>query len=397
MPVEPRTMNPMHPRYLALLFLLIIPFSAHAEKNTVWNFQGTVPGEWEVKGLTNITPTGQGVHIVTNTLGKMTRSTEWSHRVDAVHLTYTAYTDTKAYLLWHVRGTPENDLVQFPFTLTTTNGMQQMDLNIAPMRQWDPRADVLGIAFEPGSNVLIADIEFRGWNPVEKLREAFISFWTFDSLRPYSINFLWGPLLGFSPVERAELFLHLPPLSHSANRLLYVLLGIGFMWLIIKLTKEKDQPEKKQKAILQFFLLLAGLWFLYDIRMGAEIISYAQHDWKTYHLETPSRAIFRERKHFIQFAETVQSYTVLHDKYVFMASERWPYLGLIRYYTYPSLPTMPERALQDGLRLWVVYERPDILLNSEGALVVEGQVVSLPGRIVHEFEPGTFLFESNLQ
>lgn len=387
-------MRPVLPTVWTATLLLLLPLCAHAEQSTVWDFQdNNVPGRWEVKGLTGVQPSVRGLVISTSTLGKMSRPTELDHPIEAITLTYTAQEPVNGYVLWHISDSPSDDLVQYPFQLQASQSPTTFSLNLGPEKQWDARTDHLGLAFEPGSQLLLESMELRHWNIFEKGWEAAKSFWVFDTYRPYSINFIWGPQMTYSPVAREDLFKRLPPLAHSANRFFYLILIAGLAVLIVKLTKHKGESDKQQEYLWKFFLLFASLWVFYDIRMGTEFISYFVHDAQTFHLQDPSRQEFRERSSFMTFAQSVRPY-LAEEKYVFMATAQWPYLGLMRYETYPIIPTLPTQALE-GVRTWVIYKRPDIVMNANRQLEAEGQILSNPGTVVHEFESGTFVFVAN--
>ena len=78
------------------------------------------------------------------------------------------------------------------------------------------------------------------------------------------------------------------------------------------------------------------------------------------------------------------------EKYIFIATHRWPFLGLMRYYTYPNIPVDPLQAEETDT--WIVYRRPDFTIDARGRLTSDGIAFSSPGKVLHEFEKGTFVF-----
>jgi len=378
---------------LGLLVLLAIIFSPR-EYTTTWDFRGQqIPGRWDITSLTIAAPTNQGLHIKTETTGRMLHNTEFERDVDAVRLTYLATRHTDAIFYWHIRGTPKADLVQFPFTIRASTKPESMELNLGPYDQWDPRTDRVGFAFPAGTELLLQKVELLSWSPGAKVVEAMKTFWAFDALRPYSINFLWGPLLTHTSVAREQMFHRFPPLAYSANRIFYILLAAGLLVLLCLKKWKRNTPILQRRALIAFLGLLAALWLVYDLRMGSEFVNYFRTDYKTYHGETLGKRTFRTRGHFYDFARASVPVLADRDRYIFMAEQRWPYMGLMRYYTYPSVPTSPDKF--EEVDTWLIYDRPDITINENRQLMMEGEAISTPGRILHEFSEGVFIFRKD--
>jgi hypothetical protein len=133
------------------------------------------------------------------------------------------------------------------------------------------------------------------------------------------------------------------------------------------------------------------LWIFYDLRMGSEFFGYLAKDYRTYWSQPIGSRTLRERAFFYDFAEQVRRFSVGEDRYVFVSTQPWPYIGILRYLTYPSVPADAEHA--DGSETaWAIHERPDITLSERGELTENGKVISPQGEIFHEYAPGTFLF-----
>ncbi|MBI3331915.1 hypothetical protein HYZ99_03060 [Candidatus Peregrinibacteria bacterium] len=384
----------MTPAHL-LLSLLIIAAPAHARDAFEWNFMdASIPGRWEIQRLTTATPTAAGLHIKTDVEGKMSRVTEFPHGVEAIVMSLGQSTPTEAILLWHIRGSPANEFVELPFEIAG-GPRTEVKLAVNDYPQWDPRTDRIGIVFPPHAEVTIQRIAFFRWNLFEKTWEAVKSFWTLDTFRPYTINFLWGPVLTFNPISRERLFRSIPPVGWSVNRILYVtmiLIGLACMFWHMR-QKRRGVREALRRPLTIFLLSLAGLWLFYDLRMGLETIAYYVRDYRTYVAADADERTFRDRGYFYDFVDQVLPHVQGRKRYIFLSPFRWPYLGAVRYLTYPSIPTEPTQA-ENGVDTWVIFQRSDMSVNAEGSLLMDGQVVTPPGTVLLDFAPGSFVFRT---
>jgi glycosyltransferase involved in cell wall biosynthesis len=384
----------MHIIYGLILGFLACTSTAHAAYLTPWDFtDSAIPGRWEVTDLDPPTPTAEGLSVKSETDGVMIYSDiVLPHHIDAVFVYTSSPKPTDAFLLWHERGTPHEHLVQYPFTIPASEDPARITFNVSPYPQWDSKADRIGFAFPGGSDFILHKVELVGFSPMEKLLEAWRTFWTFDRYTPYTINFVWGPLLTFNPIARDHMFDKLPPLARSGNLIFYgILLGICGALLLRHFIARKSRSHVKGMSIL--LLSFAILWIAYDIRMGLEFINYLVTDYYTYHSqESPNRS-FREHHTFYDFVDSIKPHIASDEKYIFMGQQRWPYLGAIRYLTYPILPTEPTQNLH-GVKTWVIYDRPDIFLNAENMLETDGRIFAGPGEIVHQFDDASFVFRS---
>jgi len=379
-------------RVILLGLLLLSAQSAHAVKLTEWNFRGGIPGRWDVKGL-EPTSLDDGLHIVAPKEGELTRIPGLTHRIDDVIIHASAEVDTQAFLIWHKTGSPRTDLVQLPFVIPGEGEVLTIEFNVSPYPQWDPHTDRIGFAFPKGANVTLESIELVGLSAAERAIVAWQTFWTFDLYRPYTINFLWGPLLTFAPLAKKHMFDQLPPRARSANTIFYALLLIAAVFLIARWHLGGRTPHLKQQGASTFLLCLALVWFVFDARMGLEWFGYFRRDVETYLSKPQGERTFRERKHFYDFVEEAHSYVQDRNRYIFLAQHRWPYLGVIRYLTYPSIPTDPPQA-QYNVDTWVVFDRPDVEFSNR-RLVLDGAAVTRPGRMIYEFNEHSFVFRTD--
>ncbi len=219
----------------------------------------------------------------------------------------------------------------------------------------------------------------------EPVIEAGRSFWTFEPERPYSINFLWGPQIGFTEAERGKLYAALRPPYHSGTFALNIattgalllMIGIGIM-----------QRASRQTIFVRWSIFVLCAWVFFDLRMGSEFLSWVIHDHQTYITATAGERTFRDRKQFYDFAEFTKPYVTDRASYIFFAKQPWPYLGNMRYLTYPSIPGI-DYAHDDT---WVIYDRPDIMMDADGRLSTEGIALTEPGTIAGRFDESSFVF-----
>ena len=371
----------------ATIGVLLMPLPCFAEDVTSYSFLGAdVPGRIEASSALNATPLNDGLHINAVGLGKLTFEVYPDHEYNVISITYVARDVVEPALLWHRRDAPEDELIVAPIVMASSDTTNTVDFDVSRYDQWDERADVIGISFQPGSNLVVKSIDLRGYSLVEQLGSAWQTFWTFDRFRPSGINFVWGPLLTFSPVARAQLFYNIPPVALSANWFFYgviILITLGaLVW-----TSVRPRSYAFSSVIL---ITIASLWVIYDVRMGSEFFSYLSRDYRTYWSKPIGERTLREREFFYDFAQATGEALSAYDSYVFVADQRWPYLGLMRYYSYPSIPVEPGNS---DAPVWVVYNRPDIVVNDNGQIVLAVGISSPPGRVVHTFAPGTFIFE----
>lgn len=375
--------------FTGILFLCAFaPVSAHAMRSSEWNLDGeTLESGWEIAGDPSLTSVPEGLRIATTQRSLFGRAVSPQDPIDTITLDYMANDFIEGGIYWHEKGRDADDLTTATLRFAPTKGVGTIHLDMTKYDRWERRTDFIGIGLPADTELTIKRIQVRGWNPVEKLAVAVRSFWTFDSIRPSSINFLWGPHVSFTPTGREMMFRSTPPMGQSANRYFYFLMGIAVVWAVYSLRK---YPAKKKKVLLTLAGAMAALWIAYDVRMGMEFLRYAKHDYDTYLSKPIGQRTFRERSFFTDFAAGAASLVQDRKEYVFLAPQRWPYLGLIRYYTYPAVPAEPE---QGGNRdTWVVYKRPDMTLNERGQLVSENVILTRPGILLHEFDTGTFIF-----
>ncbi len=376
-----------------IAFVCLLPAVAAAENMEIWNFVGGMPKSATVQQIDEARLTGQGLLIKTNTDGFVL----WDDYpipgpAEVITIRVRSARQAEAALLWPRSAADENDLLQLFFTIPATNEFQDIDIIVSDYPEWSHNAKRLGIGFPAGSDLVIEQISFRHWAMTEKIIEGWKSFWTIDEFRPYSINFLWGPLISTNEPARAILYEGLPPKAWSVTRLFYLLIilaGVAATWLAMF---AKDKNVGRQKGILLFAGTCIALWLIFDLRMGIEVLTYAKRDIQSHLLAPDSDKYLRTHGRFYTLAEKLVPDIVAHKQYVLVTIEGSPYGANMRYMTYPAVPVTPDGNIS-GVPLWVIIERPDIIVDAQNRLITaDGKVLSAPGHIIKQIDSGNFLF-----
>jgi hypothetical protein len=371
------------------LAFLAFPFQAGAMEITSFDFRGQVPAGWEAGGVRQAVPTPQGMRIQSTANGGITRPVDFTHNVESLTIHARAGRPTRAAFAWHVRGTPENEVPQMPFIIEASETVKEIMLPLTYYPQWSSAADYIGIVFQSESDVIIERLEFRGYSFVEKIEELIVGLWTFDEFRPYSINFLWGPLVSYTPAMRDTLYDTLPPFAHSITQWMYALLALPLAWWLWA------RARRSAKSDLAFGVLCAvfiGLWIAFDLRMGSEISTYALRDLKSYALAPAGEKQLRTHEYFFDVLNQALPEVQKHARFGLVTDENALY-SLTRYRAYPSLPIMPDKDLS-GITLWLVAYRPEATIDSKGRLMLGDTVLTGSGRIIKRLPGDGFLFST---
>jgi len=372
----------------------IIP-GAHAMQTEEWSFLGSIPGRWEGVSFTSAVPTKDGLLIKTEKDGRMFRTPQFTFPVDAMRFTLNAPETFQVKFLWNIPGTSPEDMVELPFYVVGTGKEEIVELPLANYREWNAATQRIGLMLPAGTELLLKKMEFLHWNFAEKILYGFRSFWMTDGFRPYTINFLWGPRITANPIANAKMFHSIPPRGWSAFRFLYPLLFLAGAGIFVTYKKNRGPTIVRTQPLFCFLMVCFGLWLLLDIRMGMEYVGYAVKDYETYIAAEPGKRTFRDRNNFNDFVDAALPHIRKRNTYLFMSGQRWPYLGAMRYLTYPSVPLDPG-AETDAVDTVVVYERPDITVNGAGELMYLDQKLSTPGTVLLRFGNDSFVFRMNL-
>lgn len=371
--------------------LLTLSLSAHAGFETTWDFRGGMPGRWEAGGWTDVESTPFGLRITTTRDGSMRRATDLTHPVQVVSLRVASTRPTEAILLWHVRGTKDGDMVQLPFQIPASETADPLDIDVSFYPQWDERADEIGLMLPAGSDVLLQAMTLRGWTGQERLWEGIKSFWHPDEFRPYSINFLWGPLIAFNPYQAATMFEYLPPRAMSAARWFYLLLAIAAgASLACRAT------GRRSAWLLSLPVAFAACWLVFDLRMGGEVLSYVHDDWSRYVLADDGDKELRTHGTFFGDLDRALPFLRRNELFAVMTDGASPAYQLSRYQAYPSVGTAD--AAMTGVTLWFIYDNPNVGVDERGRLLralPDGSIrtIASSGRVVLELSEQSFLYE----
>ena len=236
----------MRIRLLSILIGLLLPSIALAVQTTVWDFrEKQVPGSWKVSASLTPQTTDLGLHITAADNGGMQRAYDLGYVADVINLTFGPSVPSDAFLTWSQKNSTNG--FSIPFAISGKNPPETITIPVHQYGEWHD-IDTIGLMFPPGAQVLLQSISLSHWSLWEKMTEAWKTYWTFDTLEPYSINFLWGPMLTFTTPERLSLFQNQPPRSWSAVRIFYFILisvGIGcfLYWFFVAPSFAQPSPR----------------------------------------------------------------------------------------------------------------------------------------------------------
>lgn len=360
---------------------------AFAMDAVTWDFTEAIPEGIAPKNLTTVEATNEGVYVRTSTDGLLQLPLP-DIGADALTMVVTNADAKKLALIWQ---TPDLDPGEFYQAEILLPRGQKQAANVAlnQLPEWDPNATTIGIAFPAGSEVLIRSMEWRSYSAGEKLWNGFASFWTPDSFTLYSINFLWGPLIGTTSEARAELFATLPPKAWSATRLFYgaiILAAIGggmYAW---------NKPDRRKTFLSVLAIAGAASWIVFDARMTQEIVSYAAHDWGTYVLANEEDRVLRTHANLYDVIADIDELMGEDGSYALLAPEGTPFFANVRYALYPAVPVLP--AAGSDAKAWIVLANEDVRVEGESLVRSDGTVLVPRGAIVKRFDDASFLFRA---
>ena len=183
----------------------------------------------------------------------------------------------------------------------------ELVLTPSDFKQWNPWTTNIGFIFPAGSDLVLHSLRMYGLRFPERMVEALKSFWHLDEVRPYSINFLWGPLLTQNPFARAKMYNGYPPSAASATRVFYALIGLCLAGIL--LTSVSRSNARKDSWIGGLIVVFCVCWVLFDVRMGAEIVGYALHDYQTFISQEVPHRVLRTHDDIYDVVEQLKPYT----------------------------------------------------------------------------------------
>ncbi len=374
---------------------ILAPASASAVQETLWDFTGgTVPGDWQAIGLQLVQPTAEGLRVRSATEGQLLHLNDAAHPGDAISIRVGSARDFDARVLWRPRDGAEGDLIQLPVFFPA--GVHTVRVNVLEYDVWDPMTPQIGLWLPAGSDLVIHSVALHRWSVAEKVVEMWKSFWKFDGMQPYTINFIWGPMLQRTPIGTENLWEEdPPPHGWSVGRFLVPILAIAGFAILAHWALRRDRRNARflgaPAHAAAFALVAAVLWIGFDVRMGLETLNYAREDWITWISRAPGNRTFRR----VWDLDDVMSQALPElrgvKRFAFVSPPGLPVAARIRYATYPSLPAIGGDD-RTGIDTWVVYRRPDILSPSGNAILLEG--VTHSGTVLKRLGTGSFLFRS---
>ncbi len=372
---------------IGLTLGLFLPLGVAAMQTDTYDLRpGLVNARWEGKGTITMQQEANGILLTTgDSTGTLLTSGVPEKLAEAASITLAAARDTHVSFIWKRIG---GDSSYVSFDVPAGNTLP-ISFSLRQNPAWKGGIESIGLVLPPQSAVLLNRIDFLRWSIFEKMSEAVRSFFIFDSYRPYSINFVWGPVLALNPIEQHAVYRNLPPQQIYATYALNIAL-VSILVLLILWARLRRVRNARRFVLRSFVCVMLGTWILMDLRMGAEFLSWVSSDRSAYirgHSETRE---FRDRGRFYDFAAFAKPYLFDRGSYAFFAQQAWPYLGNMRYLTYPSIPGISIETDDT----WVIYDRPDMDVSDAGQITIDGVAVSEPGRILGRFDASSFVFRT---
>ncbi len=390
----------MHRLWLLSIAILLVPTTAFAMQTTVENFRDSkVLMPWNIGGFdgqNSLSPEAPGLHISSVNPGQMMHVPIATHAIEGMSITFQANQETPAVLLWQTRDSKNGELISLDFTIPA--GAQTLNFNVSGFPAWDTHPRNIGFAFPKGADVYLQDIQYHKWSLLEKTKEMWTSFWMFDELLPYSINFLWGPLFTFNPIGTSELYQALPPpRGMSFNRILLPFFGVIAVILLILWITSPGFRDKRflgtTSALGIFALAVSCVWIFFDLRMGIEFIHNAKVDYDTYISKQLGERTFRNYLNFYDAVEQSRPILEQEEKFGLFVLPRAGLNTRSRYLLYPHEPIEKEEEMR-GLKTWFVFERSDVEVTTTGTLMLAGKPIAYSGSVLQRFSPSSFLYRT---
>jgi hypothetical protein len=381
---------------LPLLAALFCAFcaSASAEEIDLWNLRGTAPVNMATQNLQTVQSLKEGLYIRSDTEGYLVWTDKpLDKRVDVITLRIRSGTNLDASFIWQPAYKSDADFFQLPLRIPASEFARDVNILVNNFPQWEWQTGTLGIRFPAGTTVIIEEVQLRRWNMFEKTIEAFKSFWVFDDFTGYSINFMWGPLIATNTPARLAMFDTIPPFAWSAVRIFYAVLAIAAVVALVFKFWRKDTAL----AAGIFAGTFAILWLIFDVRMSAELLSYAHDDIKHFVLADEDERSLRTFETMYTITDRAAEVVKKYDRYALLAPGGRAVIPVMRYSAYPAVPVY-EGGDMTGVRMYAVFDS-SITIDEQGQLGRNAQdgrkILSPPGKTIMNFGDGYFLFETS--
>lgn len=380
-----------------ILIGLLIPITTMAKQETVWDFRGSqLPGEWQLAGLDVPETTAEGLHLTASKEdGTVISALKLPHAIHSISLVFITGIGTEAQFGWHRSDMEPGLFTQLPFTIPASPVEQRIDLNFDTVREWDARVDQIGVTLPKGADLYLREIRFTRWSLMERVTSAWKSFWTFDKLGAISINFVWGPVMVFSPTAVGHVFDKMPPEGRSGMWVGYLLLIVAAVIAGTRELWKNTLPRLRVPgALILFFLLFAGIWAVFDVRMGLEMLGYARHDYETYLSPPPGERAFRTFLNFNDAVDRTMPYVKGAESLALLTTRETPIRDMLRYFVFPT-EVIEAQGPDIDQRFWFVFHRSDAAVDAKGRLTVGGVPWTASGGILKQFDSTSFLFRTS--
>lgn len=363
---------------------------ALAERSSVWDFTTADVPQLINNGLTTVERTNEGLHIRTDEDGFIGWQNDQIPRADVVTIEAKSALKTEAAFMWQPVNGSQGDLYKLFVTTSGKNEFEDLKVSLSDYHEWDPRTPLVAIAFPAGTDIVIRSMTWQSWSNAEKLNEAVKSFFTFDTNKQHSINFLWGPLLTFDPVTRSTMFDTLPPAGISAMRAVYCILLLFVMSGGALLVR-----GKKRRGVAVMVGSIACAWLLLDLRMGAELLSYAATDIRSYVLAETHEKTFRTlgSEPVVIDATTTALQDSNASRLVLMEPKGHALRSNVRLRAYPLDVVTDEEGIAPAARsAWLILKMPGVTVTDGYVRAADGHALSAKGSVIRRFGDDSFLF-----
>jgi len=379
----------LHLLFSLFVFGLSVPGVLRAETSKLFDFRaGMINAEWRGAGDISVEKQADGIWLRSgSSTGMILTDAEPPFFAETALIIASAETPTKVLFIWFYPEKEDGGLTSYYDVNVSSDSENHRTLLLSRHPDWRKEKKTMGFLLPPHSSIVLHRIEFKQWNLWDTVVSALRSVTQLDDYRPYAINFTWGPQLGLNPPEVTELYQNVPPIATSG--IWVVTLFIIFCILLYLLSRTSYAIwMRKYYSLMTLLWIACGTWLLLDLYMGVQFLSWVKEDHDAYISGESGFRTFRDRDAFYDFAEFVRPLVTGRERYIFIAETPWPYIGNIRYLTFPSIPAFN---LQED-DTWVIYDRSDITLDSTNQLMMGGDVITNPGEVLGIFDEGSFVF-----
>jgi hypothetical protein len=381
--------------FLGLGLLVLGSFLMWGPRHLSWNFANSEDAlEWEMKDL-RLEKRDNGLRVQTGMEGALRLPSLSVPLRNFITLTLSVVGErpVKGTLLMEIDPPIQGkDLVNMPFEFP----LGRMDGNFSLASIPPNESAILSILLllEGEQDFVLSSILLEHRSILADLRTLLRSYWTFDSFSPTTVNLLVGPHLTKDPTHIPLLFPRnaIDLTTPSANIAWYwaiaFVVGIGAGFGARRRQCGKDM-------LTGFFIAVSVAWILSDIRMGAEMVSYAKRDYDSYISQPGETRTVRDFGRIYDFAEFVRNTIPRGSPYNLATPNSSPYVGIVRYATVPSVPLFIQNTKDATYPLWVFYDVVGVEFR-EGRLYIGDAPITASGSMLGVFDEGSFIFKEGV-